>query len=253
MGAHTVRPPRRTGGADGHGEEPGLTTTHTSAKPERATAQPTPEQQGPPPTPTGTGLGTRPRPLGAPRGRHRRPRPRKVLFAAGGLALAAGVLSLVRLAPDPGIGGPGTAEAGPHPEGTGTTAGPERTANAAATVAAVPKVSPSATTALGGPGTTPVPGASATPTATTRSTTSTTDPAPAHPADPTTLPQTPNTPAAPATPRPSTATSAAPAPTPSRTSTPAPQQPAPAPAETSQPGLCVPIIGVCVDPPGRQG
>ncbi|NEB11429.1 hypothetical protein G3I32_21730, partial [Streptomyces coelicoflavus] len=31
------------------------------------------------------------------RGRHRRPRPRKVLLVAGGLALAAGALGLVRL------------------------------------------------------------------------------------------------------------------------------------------------------------
>ena len=38
--------------------------------------------------------------LFGPRGRHRKPRPRKVLLAAGGLALAAGALSLVRLTPD---------------------------------------------------------------------------------------------------------------------------------------------------------
>ncbi|MYQ44669.1 hypothetical protein GTW40_06235, partial [Streptomyces sp. SID4985] len=48
------------------------------------------------------------------RGRHRRPRPRKVLLAAGGLALAAGVLSLVRVAPESGLAGPATAEAEPQ-------------------------------------------------------------------------------------------------------------------------------------------
>ncbi|PIM66021.1 hypothetical protein CTU88_45525, partial [Streptomyces sp. JV178] len=40
-----------------------------------------------------------------PRGRHRRPRPRKVLFAVGGMALAASALSLLRLASDPVSGG----------------------------------------------------------------------------------------------------------------------------------------------------
>ena len=47
------------------------------------------------------------------RGRHRRPRPRKLLFAVGGLALAAGALSLVRVAPDSGSAGLGTTEADP--------------------------------------------------------------------------------------------------------------------------------------------
>ncbi|MDX5568842.1 hypothetical protein PYK79_43700, partial [Streptomyces sp. ID05-04B] len=51
------------------------------------------------------------------RGRHRRPRPRKVLFAVGGLALAAGVLSLLRPTPDTGgAGALGTAEAEPRPD-----------------------------------------------------------------------------------------------------------------------------------------
>jgi hypothetical protein len=59
-------------------------------------AEPTPDADGttPPDTPG-------PRLFGS-RSRHRRPRPRKVLLAAGGLALAAGALSLVRLMPDPG-------------------------------------------------------------------------------------------------------------------------------------------------------
>ncbi|MEU3248540.1 hypothetical protein, partial [Streptomyces sp. NPDC006875] len=50
------------------------------------------------------------------RGRHRRPpRPRRALFAVGGLALAAGALSLARLAPDGVTGGGGGAEAEPRP------------------------------------------------------------------------------------------------------------------------------------------
>ncbi|NGO49097.1 hypothetical protein [Streptomyces ureilyticus] len=46
-----------------------------------------------------------------PRGRHRKPRPRRMLMAVGGLALAAGALSLMRLAPEPpgGTGGDVTA------------------------------------------------------------------------------------------------------------------------------------------------
>ncbi|MER6045045.1 hypothetical protein ABT136_30575, partial [Streptomyces sp. NPDC001856] len=52
------------------------------------------------------------------RGRHRRPRPRKVLLVAGGLALAAGALSLVRLTPDSPVPGIGTAEADPRLEPT---------------------------------------------------------------------------------------------------------------------------------------
>ncbi|MCG0067181.1 hypothetical protein L0F81_28605 [Streptomyces tricolor] len=47
---------------------------------------------------------------GVRRGRHRKPRPRKALLAAGGLALAAGVLSLVRISPQSGVGASGTAE-----------------------------------------------------------------------------------------------------------------------------------------------
>ncbi len=68
-----------------------------------------------------------------PIGRHRKPRPRKVLFAVGGLALAAGALSFVRLAPESVGGGPGTAEAAPPVEATGDPA-----ASAAAVVGATP-------------------------------------------------------------------------------------------------------------------
>ena len=95
----------------------------------------------------------------APRGRHRRPRPRKVLFTAGGLALAAGVLSLVRLGGDPGgAGGLGATEAEPRPD-PGTDIGPDRPANVGATVAATP----TAPAAMGGPSPAPTPAVSLVP------------------------------------------------------------------------------------------
>ena len=177
-----------------------------------------------------------------PRGRHRRPRPRKVLLAVGGLAVAAGVLSLVRLAPESGVGGLGTAEAEPRPDpGTGATDGADRPANAAATISADPAAIPSATSVMGGAtptpttasGVVPTPYASATP----------------DPADPTTVPgaATATTPPAdPQEPAPHPTSTTDPAPT--RTPTPTPSRaansPAPAP---SRPSLCVPIIGLCVD------
>ncbi|NEC92500.1 hypothetical protein G3I71_43660, partial [Streptomyces sp. SID12501] len=115
-------------------------------------ASPAPEA---PPTPL----------LNRPRGRHRKPRPRKVLLAAGGFALAAGVLSLVRLAPDGGVG-VGRAQAqsdldadtGANPDSdsdtnTGTSA--DRTGNTAATVGGAPTANPSASAPMGGA--TPVP------------------------------------------------------------------------------------------------
>ncbi|MFF7308628.1 hypothetical protein [Streptomyces sp. NPDC008137] len=197
-------------------------------------------------------IGTTETGLFAPRvrGRHRKPRSPKALLAAGGLALAAGALSLVRLASGPSPDGVGTVEAGPRPDPVTTGTDPDQAADTAATFpAATPEVSPSSPTVLGG--LTPSPatrGARPAPPAPTdtRGTTTTT----AH--RPTTIPDTPNTPA-PATqdnaPRPAPAT---PAP-PSRT-TPAP---APQPEEPGKPdddpGLCVPVIGVCVDTPGRWG
>ncbi|WP_405863048.1 hypothetical protein OG407_32080 [Streptomyces sp. NBC_01515] len=174
------------------------------------------------------------------RGRHRRPRPRKVLLAVGGLAVAAGVLSLVRLAPESGIGGLGTAEADPRPDpGSGTGDGTDRPANAAATISAGPAAIPSATSAMGGVSATPSPtttfGVVPTPYATAAQT-------PVD-ANPTTVPETTTAttppPQAPA-PRPTSTPTPTPAPTPSRTA----NSPAPAP---SRPSLCVPIIGLCVD------
>ncbi|GHI05390.1 hypothetical protein [Streptomyces cellostaticus] len=175
------------------------------------------------------------------RGRHRKPRPRKVLLATGGLALAAGVLSLVRVAPEAGVGAPGTAEAEPRLDpGGGAT---DHAADPAATVADVPTPLPSAASVMGGVSAAPTatattgPTARATPTALPGST-----------GVPTTIPT--------AVPQP-TATSSAPAPRPSPTTTAPTQAPAPAPSHsTTAPapggGVCVPVIGLCVDLPGAS-
>ena len=76
------------------------------------------------------------------RGRHRRPRPRKILLAVGGLAVAAGALSLVRMAPEGALGGGGlgTAEAEPRLDDPHAGSGTDRATNAAATIGAVPQV-----------------------------------------------------------------------------------------------------------------
>src|SRR3954449_7641693 len=91
------------------------------------------------------------------RGRHRRPRPRRIVFAVGGLALAAGALSLVRAGHEPGAGGAGRAEAEPRQDAD-QGAGTGRSGNAVATVEAVPRVSPSATSVMGRTGATPASG-----------------------------------------------------------------------------------------------
>lgn len=176
------------------------------------------------------------------RGRHRRPRPRRVFVAAGGLALAAGALSLVRLTPESVIWGMGTPGAEPTTGTVTDTAG-----NAAATVGAVSSAHPvSATTpaVMGGENALPTPGVSLAPT-----------PAPtptrlvAGPSTPVSVPVggTPDTTGiptgqapAPATPRPPAATTAAPAPS---ATTPT--------ASPKPPGLCVPIIGLCVNSLGQ--
>ncbi|MDT7840879.1 hypothetical protein [Streptomyces justiciae] len=175
------------------------------------------------------------------RGRHRRPRPRKVLLAVGGLAVAAGALSLVRMAPEGALGGGGlgTAEAEPRLDDPHAGSGTDRATNAAATVGTVPKVSPSATSPMGGASPTPVP-----PSAPARVVVT--------PPGPTTIPDTPN---------PTTATPQ-PTPTPTRSPSPAPSQSTsttpPAATPTPQPtppggggGVCVPVIGLCVGPLSR--
>jgi hypothetical protein len=214
--------------------------TDTQKRLERATTQATTPAQPEPYDP-----GTRVR---SPRGRHRKPRPRKMLLAAGGLAVAAGVLSLVRLTPDPNVQSLGTAETEPGPD---TDTGTDRPTNTAATTGSTPEVSPSATAPVrGGPGATPLPGRSLahTPYATA---------APGVPAAvPTTIPDAPNPTdhtAGPTTaPRPpaSTPTTARPTPTPPPSRTTPPPAPQPdQPNHPDRPDLCVPIIDVCVDPP----
>ncbi|MGW2977661.1 hypothetical protein [Streptomyces humidus] len=186
-----------------------------------------------------------------PRGRHRRPRPHKALFAAGGLAVAAGVLSLVRLTPD--AGGPvGTraAEADPQSDpvaSTGAGAAPGRPAGAATTAAP----SPTAPSAMGGASAGPAPGAGLPPGASgsppSAALTPGAAPTPSAPgAAPT--PHPAGTPHAPGAPQPAPVASEAPRP-------PSTPEPAPAPASVPpappwQPGVCVPVVGLCVDPLG---
>ncbi|CAM5238321.1 putative protein OS=Streptomyces tendae OX=1932 GN=GUR47_16135 PE=4 SV=1 [Streptomyces tendae] len=219
---------------------------------------------------TTTGTPTQPRYAWGRRGRHRRPRPRKVLLAAGGLALAAGALSVVRLLPGPG-GGPGGlgVEAGPRLEGGGRGVAPDRgTAPAATATGGGPSgASPSATSAMGGlsgsPGPGPVPGLVPDPSASGRAVplpTAATGPDGPDGRDPgdrqregtgegegettegtggrTPLPGTPRPPRSD---RP--APSSAPTPPPDRGSPPT-SGPEPGPDD---PGLCVPVIGLCVD------
>ncbi|MET9832705.1 hypothetical protein ABZ078_26140 [Streptomyces sp. NPDC006385] len=185
--------------------------------------------------------------LFGPRGRHRRPRPRKALLAAGGLALAAGALSLLRLTPDSDVTTLGTAESDPAPV-SGTDTETDRSTNAAATVPTRhPKASPTATSAMGGAGTAPTTATVVVPTgnttaeprpggpATTTGESPARTPAPAPPAKPTHAPD-------PAKPEP-------PAPAPDQTPT---NPPAPQPDQPDQPDdgdVCLPVIGLCVDPP----
>ncbi|MFF1815157.1 hypothetical protein ACFVXW_39755 [Streptomyces sp. NPDC058251] len=179
-----------------------------------------------------------PRPV---RGRHRRPRPRRVVFAVGGLALAAGVLSFVRMTPESVIGGGGSAEAEPTGASVTDTAG-----NAVTTVEAVPSaahpVAARATSVLGGASATPTSGVSLVPTPPAPTTAAPgAIPSPhgsgpaAGPPDTTGIPTAPLT-----TPPPAASTPAAPRPTPSATT----HAPTPRP---EPPVVCVPIVGICVD------
>ncbi|MFF7368031.1 hypothetical protein [Streptomyces tricolor] len=167
---------------------------------------------------------------GVRRGRHRKPRPRKALLAAGGLALAAGVLSLVRITPQSGVGASGTAEAGPRLDLDGRA--PAHPAKPWTPTTATPTALPSATSAMGGRSLAPAPTGPPPRTAPARPTTP-----PDHTAVPTPLPTTPR-----GTPRPGPPATA-----------PAPRtpHPTPAPPRTAEPdrapGVCVPVIGLCVD------
>ncbi|MEU4171555.1 hypothetical protein AB0F46_32330 [Streptomyces sp. NPDC026665] len=169
------------------------------------------------------------------RGRHRKPRRRRVLFAAGGLALAAGVLSLTRMTPDAVTGSAGGGNAEAEPVATATDNGTAD--DAVPTVAAMPTPTRAgaapASPAMGG--TSPAP-------------TSDTSAAPASVRTPAaTAPGTTGIPTAPATtPPPARPTPAATAPAGVPRHTPSPSPSATAPGH-QQPGVCVPIVGICVN------
>ena len=205
--------------------------------------------------------------LTRPRGRHRKPRPRRILFAVGGLALAAGALSLLRMAPHPTGGDTGVEATDIDPSAAGSTDSPAQNDTGAVPVAAPPPTaggSPSATATTGPSGSTstsepnglnglnrsyePYGPAGASAPGTQRGAAGPTgprNPAP-NPSDALqdALPITTTPPARsgrqPAAPRPPAATPKAPAPTP--TSPGAPQNPARPGA-----GLCVPVVGLCFD------
>ncbi|CAL9299566.1 hypothetical protein [Streptomyces sp. SudanB52_2052] len=233
-------------------------TTNTPATPRRNTGAVTAPRRPEParpyestpyePAPAEPGLFT-PR----VRGRHRKPRPRKVLLAAGGLALAAGALSLVRLASGPSTDSVGTVEAEPRPDPVPTGAD-EAADTAASFPAAGPEASPSSPTALGGLTPSPAtrgPAASRAPATTTDARGTDGVPRAVAPGA-TTVPDRPNAPApAPTadTPRPAPTappSGAAPAPAPE------PDEPRKPPKKPQDPGLCVPVIGLCVDTPGDR-
>ncbi|OIJ91269.1 hypothetical protein BIV24_16400 [Streptomyces colonosanans] len=152
-------------------------------------------------------------------------------LAVGGLTLAAGALSLVRLTSGSVTdGGGGTAEAQPR-IGSSDVVG--STADSVAATPSPRTASRRASAAMGG--------VSATPSARTTAHPSSSAPRAADPA--TGIPEAPSTPTASETPEPSAPpTSAAPLPTPSPTTTPEDSDP-----DTSAPGLCVPVIGLCVN------
>lgn len=179
------------------------------------------------------------------RGRHRKPRPRKALLAAGGIALAAGALSLVRLASGPATDSVGTVEAESRPDPV--TTGSDEAADTAATV---PEASPSSPTALGG--LTPSPGTHRPAAAPHAPSTSRSMSIGTRGVDTAATPRStaiPDTTGAPAP------TARGEAPRPARTpparasrATPTPDPEPDKPEKPRDPGLCVPVIGVCVDP-----
>lgn len=176
------------------------------------------------------------------RGRHRKPRPRRVMFAVGGLALAAGALSLARMAAPESVvgGGAGNTEAEPRP---GVATG--EALDAAPTVWATPSTRPAsqgATPAQVAVSATPASGVSPAPTAPSTAAPSSAAAIPSARASVPvgSVPDTTGIPTAPvAVPsQPRTQQPSAPSPT--------TRAPAPSPSQ-SAPGLCVPIIGICVN------
>ncbi|MFF9807337.1 hypothetical protein ACF1G5_19845 [Streptomyces coeruleorubidus] len=181
------------------------------------------------------------------RGRHRKPRPRRALLAVGGLALAAGALSLVRLTSGPGTDSLGSVEAESRPA-------PVTTTNTLTTGPAAPRVSPSSPTALGGlppsPGTRGPAAASRTPSTYTATSTGTRRAPTAATPRPAAVPDTTNPPAPPARGNDKAPRSAQTPPSPPNRTAPAPASEPEKPKEPADPGLCVPVIGLCMDSPG---
>ncbi|MFD4572246.1 hypothetical protein ACFWNK_15120 [Streptomyces sp. NPDC058417] len=190
------------------------------------------------------------------RGRHRKPRsPRGALFAAGGLALTAGALSLVRLAPDPRPGA-GAPEAAPRLALEPTAHDTPRATPAGATA-------PAPSARRSGP---PTGAAGGSPTAAVRTPSGPYDPTAAQPdgnrrtgaagkdgSDGNNGRTEPGAAAAPNAPTAAPTGAATPAPPPRPTrSTPPPAPtvtgvpPTPRPP-ADRPGVCVPVIGLCVD------
>ncbi|CAL9441112.1 hypothetical protein SUDANB6_02241 [Streptomyces sp. enrichment culture] len=215
-------------------------TTDTPAAPHRRPGSGT----APPPP-----KATSPRPW-RPRGRHRRtPRSRKLLLGAGGLALAVGVLSLVRLVPDPGTGGSGVAQAAPSYPAPAMDPAPVTTpAPDGGTAPGTDRPGSSAPSAIGGlrastaSGRPPVPAPNGTTPDAGRGTVIPALPDTPGIRVPSTAPGEPDGPR-PAAPRPPRTES--PAPRPPSAPAPAPSSPTPSP-EPDRTGLCVPVIGLCL-------
>jgi hypothetical protein len=166
--------------------------------------------------------------------------------------VAAGVLSLVRLSAEPGVvGGLGPVRTGPSPDPVPTSRLGDRAANTAASLATAPERTPSAPSAQGGAAP-----RSATAAAGTTVHVPTAADSPTHTGiaapDATTVPRTPDPPgatAAPAPPGPPAPSSAAPRPKPKPAPSATPTTGTPAPERPDEPGFCIPVIGLCVDPP----
>ncbi|MFD6556044.1 hypothetical protein, partial [Streptomyces sp. NPDC058398] len=239
-----------TGGADGAGRRRRIVPAPRSAEVREPANAPGDEPAYAP--------GDEPAPvrLRTVRGRHRKPRRRRVLFAAGGLALAAGVLSLARMTPDPVTG---------HADAGATEAEPVATATdndlaggAVPTVAAMPTPTGAgaapASPAMGG--TSPAPTSDASPVPASVRTPGPTVPAARGAAPVATAPGSTGIPTAPVTTAPParpTPTATAPAEVPRHTPSPAPTAPAPS---HRPPDVCVPIVGICVNgllSPGQGG
>ncbi|MFE9098707.1 hypothetical protein [Streptomyces sp. NPDC007264] len=164
-----------------------------------------------------------------PVGRHRRPRPRRLVLAVGGLALASGALGLVHLASPPVTGGGGTAEAEPRIDASAGSAAP-------VPGRAVPSAGERGDSAGRAAG-----GAPRAATATVRPLAQPSSAAPRTADTATGIPDAPSSPTAtriPGSPTATTPPAGSPAPSPSTSTAPAPDQ--------DPPGLCVPIVGLCV-------